>query len=152
MDAVKGAKRDTGRTIMDAQPIGGKSDAIDGGGSGTADAETRMLQARLDILVGRLSAAVWINPGLTLLWMMPFLGFFPRLGTVTLSQFFIIMAMQISISIGAVVIDRGYARDPSDSVRWLKRVALYQASTGVGWGIFAWLIWSDGNLLNNVLV
>ena len=152
MDAVKGAKRDSGRTIMDAQPIGGKSDAIDGGGSETADAEARMLQSRLHILVGRLSTAVWINPCLTLLWMLPFLGLFPSLGTVSWQQFAIIMTTQFAVSLGARVIYQGYSRDPSDSVLWLKRLAIYQAASGVGWGVFAWLIWSNGNLLNNVLV
>jgi len=149
MHAVEGATRDFGRTIMDGQPIGGKA-ALDTGDS--AGDEARMLQARLDILVASLSASVWMNPCLTLIWMMPFLGLFPRLGTVTWVQFTIVMVMQFAISIGARVIRRGYAQDPSDPWRWFKRLVVYQAAAGVGWGIFAWLIWEDGNHLNNVLV
>jgi len=152
MDAAEGAKRDIGRAIMDAQPIGGKSDAVDVGGETAGGDDARMLQARLDILVARLWAAVWINPSLTFLWMLPFLGFYPIFGTVSWVQFAFIMLMQFSISVAAVAIDRGYHRDPSNSIQWLRRVALYQAATGVGWGVFAWFIWSDGNLLNNVLV
>jgi two-component system cell cycle sensor histidine kinase PleC len=150
-DAAEGVKKDIGRTIMDAQPIGGKGDVIDAGGE-TAGVDTRMLQARLDMMVATLSTAVWINPCLTLLWMLPFLGLFPMLGTVKWPQFVIIMAMQFAISIATRMIRRGYARDSSDSMMWLKRLAIYQAATGIGWGIFAWLIWTDGNLLNNALV
>ena len=36
-----------------------------------------MLQARLDMLVAALSASIWFNPCLTLIWMLPFLGLFP---------------------------------------------------------------------------
>ena len=151
MEAAEGASKGFGRAIMDAQPIGGKDDALGGGGE-PVGAEARMLHARLDILVATLFSAVWINPGLTILWMLPFLGWFPRLGTVTWFQFGVIMAMQFAISLGAGLIYRGYARDPSDSLRWLKRLAIYQAATGTGWGLFAWMIWSDGNLLNNALV
>jgi two-component system cell cycle sensor histidine kinase PleC len=150
MEAAEGASKGFGRAIMDGQPIGGKDDAL--GDGSDAGAETRMLHARLDILVATSSSAVWINPGLTLLWMLPFLGWFPRLGTVTWLQFSVIIAMQFVISLGARVIHSGYARDPSDSARWLRRLAMYQAATGAGWGLFAWMIWVDGNLLNNVLV
>ncbi|HUO92740.1 MAG TPA: ATP-binding protein [Rhizomicrobium sp.] len=135
---------------MDAQPIGGKSATHDAGD--TAGQEARMLQARLDILVASLSASVWMNPSLTLIWMLPFLGLFPRLGTVTWAEFTVVMVMQFAISVGARVIRRGYARDPSDPWRWFKRLVVYQSAAGVGWGVFAWLIWVDGNALNNVLV
>jgi two-component system, cell cycle sensor histidine kinase PleC len=151
MHAAEGANRDFGRTIMDAQPIGGKGDAALDAGE-TAGEEARMLQSRLDILVASLSASVWMNPSLTLIWMLPFLGLFPQLGTVTWTQFVIVMVTQFAISIGARVIRKGYMRDPSDPERWLKRLVIYQAAAGVGWGIFAWLTWADGNLLNNVLV
>ena len=102
MDAAEGAKRDIGRAIMDAQPIGGKSDAVDVGGETAGGDDARMLQARLDILVARLWAAVWINPSLTFLWMLPFLGFYPIFGTVSWVQFAFIMLMQFSISVAAV--------------------------------------------------
>ena len=150
MNAAEGAKKDFGRKIMDTLPIGGKGEALDTGE--TSGREMRMLQARLDLLMASLSASVWFNPCLTIIWMLPFLGLFPMLGTVTWMQFSIIMATQFAIGLGARVIRQGYERDPSDSELWLKRLAIYQASAGVGWGIFAWLIWTDGNLLNNVLV
>ncbi len=138
MNAAEGAKRDFGRTIMDALPIGGKGDALDAGE--TASGEARMLRARLDMIVASLSASVWMNPCLTLIWLLPFLGLFPILGTVTWSEFAIIMATQFAIGLGARIIRQGYARDPSDSERWLKRLVIYQAAAGVGWGVFAWLI------------
>jgi two-component system, cell cycle sensor histidine kinase PleC len=150
MNAAEGAKKDFGRTIMDALPIGGKGNVLDTAES--AGSETRMLQARLDMLVATLSASIWFNPCLTLIWMLPVLGLFPQLGTVTWTQFAIIMATQFATGIGARVIRQGYARDPSNPVRWLKRLVIYQAVAGVVWGIFAWLIWTNGNLLNNVLV
>jgi two-component system cell cycle sensor histidine kinase PleC len=135
---------------MDALPIGGKGDTLDA--VEPASGEARMLRARLDMLTASLSASVWMNPCLTLIWLLPFLGLFPMLGTLTWSGFAIIMATQFAIGLGARIIRQGYARDPSDSVRWLKRLVIYQAAAGIGWGIFAWLIWTDGNLLNNVLV
>jgi two-component system cell cycle sensor histidine kinase PleC len=150
MNAAEGAKRDFGRTIMDALPIGGKGNTLDAGE--TASSEARMLRARLDMIVASLSASVWMNPCLTLIWLLPFLGLFPMLGTVTWSEFAIIMATQFAIGLGARIIRQGYARDPSDSERWLKRLVIYQAAAGVGWGVFAWLIWTDGYPLNNVLV
>ncbi|HTW35097.1 MAG TPA: ATP-binding protein [Rhizomicrobium sp.] len=135
---------------MDALPIGGKGDALDSAES--AGAESRMLQARLNLLVASLSQSVWLNPCLTLIWLLPFLGLFPKLGTITWVQFAIITITQFAIGLGARVIRKGYGQDPSDSALWLKRLVIYQAAAGVGWGIFAWLIWADGNLLNNVLV
>ena len=150
MNAAEGAKRDFGRTIMDALPIGGKGDALEAGE--TASGEARMLRARLDMIVAALAASVWMNPCLTLIWLLPFLGIFPMLGTVTWSAFGVIMATQFAIGLGARIIRRGYARDPSASERWLKRLVVYQAAAGVGWGVFAWLIWTNGNSLNNILV
>ncbi len=135
---------------MDALPIGGKSDALDS--AETAGAEARMLRARLDMLVSSLSGSPWFNPCLTLIWMLPFLGLFPILGTVKWPEFAIIIATQFAIGVGGRVIRQGYARDPSNPARWLGRLAIYQVSAGVGWGIFAWLIWTNGNLLNNILV
>jgi two-component system cell cycle sensor histidine kinase PleC len=133
---------------MTALATGG--DIIDDGK--TASGESRMLQARLNFLVATMSGAVWINPCLALLWILPFTGLFPILGTITWVQFAIIMAVQFTISLAGGLLHRGYRRDPSNSVRWLYRLASYQAAAGAGWGLFAWFIWTDGNLLNNALV
>ena len=136
---------------MDARAVGGKSDVIVGG-SKAAGNETRMLQARLDILVAALSTAVWINPCLAILWTFPFIGWFPRLGRIALLQLSVIVAIQLAMSVGARIIHRGYKRDPSDPVQWQRRLVAYQGATGMGWGIFAWLVWVPGNPLNNILV
>jgi two-component system cell cycle sensor histidine kinase PleC len=135
---------------MGAQEASETVDSIDNGVSASADA--RMLRARLDFLVATMSGAVWINPALALLWLLPFTGLFPILGTISGLQFAVIMAVQLAISFAGKFIHNGYRRDKTQSANWLYRIAVYQAAAGVGWGSFAWLTWSDGNLLNNILV
>ncbi len=145
-----GALEDSERTIMGFQTIGGEKIAV--GGEQTADDTSRMLRARLDLMVASMPTAVWINPCLAIFWTLPFVGIFPVLGTTPWPRLGVIMILQVASSIGALVIGRGYKRNSNDSKRWLNRLSFYQAATGAGWGLFAWLIWSDGNTLNNVLV
>jgi two-component system, cell cycle sensor histidine kinase PleC len=133
---------------MAREPAGGDKAKI-----GTAyGSEGRMLQARLDLMVASMPTALWINPCLTIVWMLPFMGLFPQLGAIRWPQLCIIMAMQILMGLAARPLYRGYRRDPENPGRWLGRLAIFQAASGAVWGIFVWLIWSDGNPLNNVLV
>jgi two-component system, cell cycle sensor histidine kinase PleC len=135
---------------MAAQATVGEHDATRGGGA--SGAASRMLHARLDLMVHTFLTASWFNPCLAVLWILPFSGLFPKIGTMPWSQLAIVMAVQLVLSIGSVMIYYGYRRDPTDSILWLRCLVLYQAATGTGWGLFVWLIWSDGNPLNNVLV
>jgi two-component system, cell cycle sensor histidine kinase PleC len=151
MEAAEGASKGFGRAIMDTQPIGGKNNALGSGGEPDG-AEERMLRARLDMMVWSMSTGYWLNPCLAALWMFPFTGLFPRLGSMTWPQLGIAMGMQVVVSLGGDAIHRGYKRDPSDPERWLRRITVYQFVSGIVWGLFAWLIWTNGNPLNNVLV
>ena len=114
--------------------------------------EDRMLQARLDLMVASMPSAVWINPCVTIIWMLPFMGLFPQLGSIRWPQLALIMAMQIVMGLAARPLYRGYRRDPDHPKLWLGRLGAFQVATGAVWGMVAWLIWADGNLLNNVLV
>jgi two-component system, cell cycle sensor histidine kinase PleC len=125
---------------------------VNGNEANAVGDETRMLQARLGLMVRTLSGAVWINPCLAILWVLPFTGLFPIFGTITPWNLAVILGLQLLNSFGARLFLLGYQRDPSDPERWLMRLAAYQAATGTGWGLFAWLIWTTGNPLNNVLV
>jgi two-component system cell cycle sensor histidine kinase PleC len=129
---------------MAAQAIEGQTNAAGDG--------TRMLQARLGLMVQTLSTAVWVNPCLAGLWALPFTGLFPMFGKVALSHLAAILGLQFACSFGAKLFLREYRRDPSNPERWLLRLAAYQAATGTSWGLFGWLIWVTGNPLNNVLV
>ncbi len=114
--------------------------------------EDRMLQARLDLMVASMPSAIWINPCVTIIWMLPFMGLFPQLGSIRWPQLSLIMAMQIVMGLAARPLYRGYRRDPDHPKLWLGRLGAFQVATGAVWGMVAWLIWADGNLLNNVLV
>jgi two-component system, cell cycle sensor histidine kinase PleC len=129
---------------MTAQAIGTKSVA--------ATAETRILRARLDLIVGSTPLTTWINPAWAALSILPFAGFFPIFGATPWWQLLSVVAIQAVNSLIAVAIFKDYRRDSSSPEKWLWRVAGFQALIGTGWGLMAWLTWVDGNLLNNVLV
>ncbi len=133
---------------MAREPTGGDKEK-----TGTASgSEGRMLQARLDLMVASMPTALWINPCLTIVWMLPFMGLFPQLGAIKWPQLCLIMALQVFMGLAARPLYVGYRRDPDNPARWLGRLAVFQAMSGAVWGIFVWLIWADGNPLNNVLV
>jgi two-component system cell cycle sensor histidine kinase PleC len=114
--------------------------------------EIRMLHARLGLMLSTLSVATWVNPGLAMLWAVPFTGLFPIFGTVPASHIAIILVLQLATSFAARLLHRGYREDPSNPKRWLIYLGIYQVAAGSGWGLFAWLLWVTGNPLNNVLV
>ena len=98
---------------MDAQPIGGKGDTIDAGGE-TAGVDTRMLQARLDMMVATLSIRV-DQPVSDTPLDAAFPWLFPMLGTVKWSAIRHHHGDAIRHRLGTRIIRQGYARDSSDS-------------------------------------
>ncbi|HWU25653.1 MAG TPA: ATP-binding protein [Rhizomicrobium sp.] len=133
---------------MARQPGPGEKEKI-GKASGYG---TRMLQARLDLMVASMPSAIWLNTCVTVSWMLPFTGLFPLFGTIHWPTIGFVIVMQVLMGLAARPLYRGYRRDPECPDRWLRRLAIFQAATGVLWGMVPWLIWVDGNLLNNVLV
>ncbi len=114
--------------------------------------ETRMLRARLNLIVSSVPIAIWVNPAWALLSILPFAGFFPIFGAIAWWRLAAVMAMHIGNSFIASALYRGYLRDPANSQKWLWAVAGFQGLIGTAWGLMAWLLWVPGNPINNVLV
>jgi two-component system cell cycle sensor histidine kinase PleC len=129
---------------MTAQAIGSHNPAM--------SEDPRMLRARLDLIVSSVPMAIWLNPAWAALSAWPFVGIFPVFGVVPLWRILAVMAMHIANSLIASHLYREYRRDPSNSSRWLWKVAGFQSLIATTWGLMVWLLWVPGNPVNNVLV
>ena len=121
-------------------------------GNGLTANEPRLLRAQLEIIAQSLPMTILINPTWALLTVLPF--FLPDhlFGRVTLRQIGAVMALHLMDCIIAAVLYRKYRADSSDIDKWFRILTVFQFVIGMVWGITAWLIWDNGNPVNNVFV
>ncbi|MGD0190420.1 MAG: ATP-binding protein [Rhizomicrobium sp.] len=112
----------------------------------------RMLRARLDFIVATLAITTWINPSWAALCVLPFVGLVPMFGTVQPWRLLVAVGLHIVNSFIAVRLSAEYRQGHADDHVWMRRLTGFQALVAVGWGLFAWLLWVDGNPVNNVLI
>ncbi len=118
---------------------------------GDAD-KARMLRARLDFLITTLPITTWINPSWAALSVLPFTGLVPLFGTVAPWRLLLAVGLHIVNSVIAGRLSADYRHDHSNDTEWLHRIIGFQALIGASWGLFAWLLWVNGNHVNQVLV
>jgi len=114
--------------------------------------EPRLLRAQLDMVVQFLPLSLWINPSWAFISIIPFMGFFHVFGDVPLWRIAAVMVLHLVTSGAAVVVQREYYAAPAGVTRWLNRLMILQASIGVAWGLLVWLLWQNGNPINNIFV
>ena len=114
--------------------------------------ETRMLRARLNLIVSSVPIAIWVNPAWAAITILPFAGFFPVFGAIAWWRLAAIMALHIVNSFIASALYRGYLRDPVNSRKWMWAVGGFQMLIGTTWGLMGWLLWVPGNPVNNIFV
>jgi two-component system cell cycle sensor histidine kinase PleC len=118
---------------------------------GTAD-KPRMLRARLEFLVTTLPITTWVNPTWAAVSVLPFTGLVPLFGTVAPWRLVVAIGLHIVNSFIAVRMSAEYRRDHSNDAAWLSRITAFQGLVSVGWGLFAWLMWVNGNPVNHVVI
>ena len=112
----------------------------------------RMLQARLDMVVAQYPIGAWFNPGWALVSIIPYMGFFPVFGDVAAWRLVLAIGLHLVNSVVAYVLYRQYRRDPTNAKAWYWRAIAFQALIGLSWGLMIWLLWVNGNAINNVAV
>jgi two-component system cell cycle sensor histidine kinase PleC len=115
------------------------------------DSDRRMLRAQVEMLDQSLPIMVWINPSWAVLSILPFSGIFPIFGTIAPWRLALVVLLHLCNSAVAWYFHRGYQRDPSDTDGWLHRMTALQVLVGVAWGLGVWLVWQNGNAVNNLL-
>jgi two-component system cell cycle sensor histidine kinase PleC len=118
---------------------------------GAAD-NARMLRARLDFLITTLPITTWINPSWAALSVLPFAGFVPVFGTIAPWRLLLAVGLHVVNSFVAVRLSTDYRRDRSNDMAWLRIIIGFQTLIGASWGLFVWLVWANGNPVNNVLI
>ncbi len=116
-----------------------------------ADPE-RLMQARLDMVAAQLPIGAWLNPGWAFVSIVPYMGFFPALGHVPPWHLVLAIAVHLFNSVLANIIYRQYRRDPTDTKAWFRTLTAFQSLVGLSWGLLVWLLWADGNPINNIAV
>jgi two-component system cell cycle sensor histidine kinase PleC len=114
--------------------------------------ESRLLRAQLDIVAQSLPVTIWINPSWAFLSMIPFLVPTYLFGHLPAWRVAAVMAMHLSNSVIAVMLYRAFQADSSDNRKWLVWLTTFQLLIGVCWGATIWLLWINGNAVNNVFV
>jgi two-component system cell cycle sensor histidine kinase PleC len=112
--------------------------------------ESRLLRAQLDMIVRYLPLSLWINPSWSIVSIVPFLGFFHVFGHVPLWRVFATVGVHFLMAGWALVFHRAYVASPDGLTKWLRRVMILQAGFGFSWGLLPWLLWQDGNGINNI--
>ena len=118
---------------------------------GAAD-NARMLRARLDFLITTLPITTWINPSWAALSVLPFAGFVPVFGVIAPWRLLLAVGLHVVNSFLAVRLSTDYRRDHSNDMAWLRIIIAFQTLIGASWGLFVWLVWANGNPVNNVLI
>jgi two-component system cell cycle sensor histidine kinase PleC len=114
--------------------------------------DARMLRARVDMTIGTLPMAVWVNPTWALVTVLPFTGLFPIFGTVAWWRIAVIMIPHIANSFVAAALYREYKHNPVGPQRWLNRLIAFQALISTEWGALVWLLWVPHNPVNHVMI
>jgi two-component system cell cycle sensor histidine kinase PleC len=129
---------------MTAQTISNEND--------DATQASRLLRAQLDMVAQSLRVTTWINPSWAFLSLAAFL--FPQdpFGHVPLWRLSAVMGLHFLNSAIALVLYRRFRADSSDSRKWAVWLTAFQLLIGVVWGATIWLLWVNGNAVNNVFV
>jgi two-component system cell cycle sensor histidine kinase PleC len=114
--------------------------------------QARMLRARLDFLITTLPVTTWINPSWAALSALPFTGLVPMFGAVSPWRLLLAVGLHILNSFVAVRLGSEYRHGHTNDAVWLRRITAFQALVGTSWGLFAWLLWVNGNPVNHVLI
>jgi two-component system cell cycle sensor histidine kinase PleC len=114
--------------------------------------EPRLLRAQLDMIVQYLPLSLWINPSWAFISIVPFLGFFHVFGYVPLWRLFAVVGVHF-VSCGcALLFHRAYSASPDPLSKWVPRLTFLQGTFGVCWGLMPWLLWQNGNAVNNIYI
>jgi hypothetical protein len=113
---------------------------------------SRLLRAQLELVAQSLPVVTWINPSWAFLSMIPFLIPSYLFGYVPVERVAAVMALHLANSVLAVLFYRRFQADSSDNRGWLIRFTLLQLEIGLCWGATIWLLWVNGNAVNNVFV
>jgi hypothetical protein len=113
---------------------------------------SRLLRAQLDIVAQSLPVTTWINPSWAFLSMIPFLLDTHLFGYVPEWRVVAVMAMHLTNSAIAMVLYRKFLGDSGDNRKWLLWLTIFQFFIGLVWGETIWLLWVNGNAVNNVFV
>ena len=113
---------------------------------------SRLLRAQLDIVAQSLPMTTWINPSWAFLSMIPFIIPNYLFGYVAVWRVATVMALHLANSVIAIVLYRHFQADSSDNRKWLNWLTAFQLLIGVVWGATIWLLWVNGNAVNNVFV
>jgi two-component system cell cycle sensor histidine kinase PleC len=112
----------------------------------------RLLRAQLELVAQSLPVVTWINPSWAFLSMIPFLIPTYLFGHVSMWRIGLVMALHLFNSVGALFLYRLFRADSRDTRKWLMRFTLLQLEIGLCWGAMIWLLWINGNAVNNVFV
>jgi two-component system cell cycle sensor histidine kinase PleC len=113
---------------------------------------SRLLRAKLDMVAQSLPVMIWLNPSWAFLSMIPFMVPPYLFGYVPLWRMAAVMALHLTNSAIAATLYRRFAADSSNNRKWLEWLTLFQLFIGVVWGATIWLLWVNGNAVNNVFV
>ena len=116
--------------------------------------EARMTRARVELTVGTLPSAIWVNPAWALLTALPFTGLFPVFGDVAWWRIAIVLSLHAINSVIAYGLFREAKTGAAgaDPHGWLARLVAFQALISLGWGVMVWLFWVQDNGVNHVTV
>jgi two-component system cell cycle sensor histidine kinase PleC len=114
--------------------------------------KARMLRARLDFLITTLPVTTWINPSWAALSALPFIGLVPMFGAIAPWRLMLAVGLHVLNSFVAIRLSAEYRHGHSNDDAWLRRIIAFQALVGTSWGLFAWLLWANGNPVNHVLI
>jgi two-component system cell cycle sensor histidine kinase PleC len=116
--------------------------------------EARMTRARVELTVGTLPSAIWVNPTWALLTALPFTGLFPVFGDVAWWRIALVLSLHAINSVIAYVLFREAKTGAAgaDPHRWLARLVVFQTLISLGWGVMVWLFWVPDNGVNHVTV
>ena len=114
--------------------------------------KARMLRARLDFLITTLPVTTWINPSWAALSALPFTGLVPMFGTIAPWRLILAVGLHVLNSFVAIRLGAEYRHGHSNDAAWLRRITAFQALVGTSWGLFAWLLWANGNPVSRAIV
>ncbi len=114
--------------------------------------EPRMLRAQVEIVGQSLPMVTWINPTWAFLSLVPFLVPGSPFGHIATWRLITVMLLHLATGVVASILSRRFRADSSNTRKWLGVLTAFQLSIGAVWGVMIWLLWINGNAVNNVYV
>ncbi len=114
--------------------------------------KSQMRDAELGVFLATLPSMMWFNPVWAGIFVVTLSGVFPVFGAVEPWRLAVVMGLQIANSVIGFLVHRHYQGATRLSGRAFEHFAVMQFLVGLIWGALPWLLWSESNGLNNILV